>query len=113
MKRKLFLQKIIATLCAFPFIPRIARSKTETGIRELEENYCIAANALRDYRRKNGFEPSVRVHMRAPWLKSELTGTIPKYGKHWCGISALSVPVLRDDNGNYQPWLMSDLTIIA
>lgn len=80
------------------------------NIEELEENYCVAANALTRYRRENGFEPGARVIARYR-EEPEKRGVIAEYGEVWNG-HGLNVPVLLD-TGILQPWPLSQLTLDA
>lgn len=104
MNRLTFLKSLSAPI----FAPLIANPTTE--FERLELDYCKAANALTEYRIKNGFEPGVRVRCQYRDDPPKM-GIISKYGDGWdsCGDSA--VPV-RLDSGYRQPWSMDSLTII-
>lgn len=82
-----------------------------TEIQELEANYCKAANALRDYRQKHGFNPNVEViakYREDPPKK----GVICSYGEVWAGVDATCVPVLLS-TGVLQNWNISNLTVCS
>lgn len=83
--------------------------KTETDFETLRQNYCEAANALTDYRRKHGWEPGVRVIAQYK-ADPPKTGVIAPYGQAWNGPSHFCVPVILDA-GYVQPWDMSDLAL--
>lgn len=82
----------------------------EPSIKELEENYCKAANALTEYRSKHGFEPGIKV-MACYRKELEEKGIIASYGDRWRMVDHMSVLVLLD-SGVLQPWSMSNLTVI-
>lgn len=114
MKRKLFLKQILASLGVMPLLSRFASAKNEpeSEIEALENAYCKAANTLSDYGDKMGFKPGARVRAQSRFRDKAIFGTIPPYGERWSSIDSMSVPVLLDA-GYYQPWSMSNLTIIA
>lgn len=89
----------------------MTEEEREPLIKELEENYCKAANALTDYRSKHGFEPGTKVMARYR-EEPEKKGIIAPYGDAWSMVKHISVPVLLD-SGVLQPWSMSNLTVIA
>lgn len=111
MKRKLFLQQLIAAACSLPFLSRFARADKVAGIDKLMETYYKAANALTDYRRANGFDPGVRVETQSRFGDAPMLGTVDKYGDGWSRCGHESVPVMLD-KGYRQPWPMRDLKII-
>lgn len=89
---------------------RLLNNAVRGELDELEETYCIAANALNKYRDARGFNPGVRVEAR---YRDEpvVFGVIAPYGDDWSRVDEMHVPVIKD-NGRWQPWKMSDLTVV-
>ena len=88
----------------------MVRRRNMNKIEELEEAYCVAANALTRYRHENGFEPGARVVTRYR-EEPEKNGVIAEYGEVWNG-SGLHIPV-KLDTGILQPWPLSQLRLAA
>lgn len=101
----------LALACAPLVAPLAVGAPSASEIERLEEDFFRASTALRDYRHAKGFVPGARVRTVGTF-RGDMDGVISPFGSAWAFCSAMNVPV-RLDNGDLQPWAMSQLIALA